>query len=49
MDLRDVSLRFYGTQDNWRTLLQFNHLASSKLSSGQLVFVPKELVLNKGA
>lgn len=39
-DLRDVSTRYYGTQDEWRSLMVFNHLEESKLSSGETVFVP---------
>lgn len=41
MDLRDVSSRFYGVPDNWRRLRTFNHLDSSRLSAGQVVFVPR--------
>lgn len=39
-DLRDVALRFYGTTDEWRSLLLFNRLESSSLRAGQIVFVP---------
>jgi len=41
MDLRDVSTTFYGTPNEWRTLMLFNHLGTSKLSAGELVFVPE--------
>lgn len=41
MDLRDVSQRFYETPDQWRTLLQYNNLASSKIAAGTLILVPK--------
>lgn len=41
VDLREVSTSFYGTQDEWRSLMVFNGLSSSKLSSGQTVFVPQ--------
>lgn len=40
-DLRSVSLEFYGTQDDWPRLRQFNGLASSRLRAGQLVLVPQ--------
>lgn len=40
-DLREVSTTHYGTPDSWQSLLLFNGLDSSKLSSGQLVFVPR--------
>jgi hypothetical protein len=36
-----VSTAFYGTPDEWGRLLEFNALTTSKLSSGQVVFVPK--------
>jgi hypothetical protein len=40
-DLRDVSLRFYRTPNEWRRLLTFNGLATSELTAGQLVLVPR--------
>lgn len=40
-DLRDVSRVYYGTADEWRRLLKFNALTSSKLVMGQLIQVPK--------
>lgn len=40
MDLRDVSTQFYGTPNEWRTLMLFNHLGTSKLAAGELIFVP---------
>lgn len=39
-DLRDVSTQFYGTPNQWRLLMTFNHLSSSKLTAGMLIFVP---------
>lgn len=39
-DLRDVSTRFYGTPDEWRSLMLYNGLATSKLSAGQVIIVP---------
>jgi hypothetical protein len=39
-DLRYVSTQFYGTPDDWISLMQFNGLFSSALSAGQVVFVP---------
>ncbi len=41
-DLRDVSLRFYGTQNGWRTLMTFNRMKSSLLHAGDVVFVPRQ-------
>lgn len=41
-DLRDVSTQFYGTPDNWRDLLIYNGLTSSKLTAGQLIWVPQQ-------
>jgi hypothetical protein len=40
-NLREVAVVFYGTQEEWGTLLTFNQLTSSRLSAGQVVFVPK--------
>lgn len=40
MDLRTVSTQFYGTPDEWRSLMVFNNLLSSGLVAGQVVFVP---------
>ncbi len=42
MDLRDVSTRYYGVQDHWKTLMEFNGLQSSLLKAGQLVKVPRQ-------
>lgn len=39
-DLRDVSTRFYGTPDNWKVLMAYNGFTDSKLTAGQLVWVP---------
>lgn len=39
-DLRDVSDKYYKTPFMWRTLADYNFLTSSKLSAGQIVFVP---------
>lgn len=41
-NLRDVARAFYGTQDEWGVLLDFNNFQSSRLSAGQVVFVPKQ-------
>jgi len=41
MDLRDVSTRFYGTQEEWRRLLKYNGLTSSKLLAGMFIMVPR--------
>lgn len=40
-DLRDVSQYFYKTPDEWRRLLDFNKFTTSKLTAGQIVFVPQ--------
>lgn len=40
-DLREVSLTFFGTPDEWRSLMLFNNLTTSQLSAGQVVFVPQ--------
>lgn len=42
MDLRDVSTQFYGTPNNWRDLLIYNGLTSSRLTAGQLIWVPQQ-------
>lgn len=39
-DLRDVSLFFFGTADQWRNIAQFNQFDSSRLRSNQVVLVP---------
>lgn len=41
-DLRQVSQNFYGTPDEWRSLMIYNHLLSSGLIAGQVVFVPAQ-------
>ena len=41
MDLRDVSQRYYSTPNEWRRLLTYNALDSSRLVAGDLVLVPK--------
>lgn len=49
MDLRDVSLRFYGTPDQWRFLKDYNLLTSSKLEAGELIWVPAQADSAAGA
>lgn len=39
-DLRDISTEFYGTPDEWRTLMLFNRKTNSKVRAGELLFVP---------
>lgn len=39
-DLRFVSTTFYGTPDEWISIMEFNNLTSSALSAGQVIFVP---------
>lgn len=41
MDLRDVSTQFYGTPDQWRNLMAYNGLTESRLTAGQLIWVPR--------
>jgi hypothetical protein len=41
-DLRQVSQTFYGTPDEWRSLMVYNHLLSSGLLAGQVIFVPAQ-------
>jgi hypothetical protein len=41
-DLRQVSQDFYGTPDEWRSLMVYNHLLSSGLVAGQVIFVPAQ-------
>ena len=40
-DLRDVSQQYYGTPDQWKSLLAYNGLASSKLTAGMEILIPK--------
>ena len=40
-DLRDVALEHYGIADEWRSLMRFNNLATSRLAARQLIFVPR--------
>lgn len=39
-DLRDISREFYDTQEEWKRLLIYNDLSTSKLVAGQIVLVP---------
>jgi len=41
-DLRQVSIKFYGTEASWRGLMYYNNLRTSRLSAGQVVFVPQQ-------
>lgn len=41
LDLRDVAVKYYGTQEEWRRILIYNALESSRLSAGQVVLVPR--------
>lgn len=40
-DLRDVARRFYGSEDQWRDLMEYNDLASAQLAAGDVVLVPR--------
>jgi hypothetical protein len=39
-NLRDVSTLYYATPDQWKGLRKYNHLKSSALVGGQVIFVP---------
>lgn len=39
-DLRDVSRLYYGTPDQWRSLMIYNELDTTELYAGQLVAIP---------
>ncbi len=39
-DLRDVATRFYGSPEEWKCLLTYNNLSTSKLTAGQVLLVP---------
>lgn len=41
MDLRDVSTQYYGTPDQWKALMSYNGLTTSKLSAGMEIMIPK--------
>lgn len=43
MDLRDVSTKFYGTQDGWIELMVYNGLVVSRIPAGFVVRVPERL------
>lgn len=49
MDLREVSTRFYGQPDGWRTLLEYNRMETSTLTAGALVLVPRVDFAGRGA
>jgi hypothetical protein len=40
-DLRSISTQFYGTQEEWKRIMQFNGLSTSQLTAGEVVFVPR--------
>jgi hypothetical protein len=40
-DLRRVATQFYGSPASWRDLANYNGVSASRLSAGQLVFVPR--------
>lgn len=42
-DLRDISTKYYGRPDDWRSIAQYNNMLGSELDSGDIVFVPKLL------
>jgi hypothetical protein len=41
--LRKVSLIYYGTSDNWQSLMLYNQLRDEALVAGQVVIVPQRL------
>jgi hypothetical protein len=40
-DLRDVSLKWYGTTEEWPSLLSYNGLSSTYLHAGQQLLIPR--------
>ena len=48
MDLRDVSQQYYNTPDEWRRLMLFNDLSSSRINAGTIILVPKLTVSERG-
>ena len=40
-DLRDVSMRYYSTPDQWRSLMVYNGLTTTELYAGQSITVPR--------
>lgn len=42
IDLRDVSTRYYGNPNEWRSLMQFNNLRSSSVAAGTVILVPRK-------
>ncbi len=41
MDLRDVSRQFYGTPNEWRFLMTYNNLTTSRLPIGVVIIIPQ--------
>jgi len=41
MDLRDVSRQFYGTPNEWRFLMTYNNLTTSRLPIGWVIIIPQ--------
>lgn len=39
-DLRMVATKFYGTSEEWKRILTYNSLTSSRLSAGQIILIP---------
>jgi hypothetical protein len=40
-DLRDVSTLYFGTPDEWKRLMTYNGLKSSRLTAGMEIMIPK--------
>ena len=40
-DLRDVSRLYYGTPDQWRTLMLYNEMTTTELYPGQTIAIPR--------
>lgn len=40
-DLRQLSIRYYGTMEDWDEIRAYNQLSGSALASGQVVFIPR--------
>jgi hypothetical protein len=39
-DLRDVSIRYYGTPYQWRAIMIYNGLTETECYAGQLIAIP---------
>lgn len=42
IDFRDIATQFYGSQDGWISLMRYNGYDSSRVSAGDLIWVPPQ-------